>query len=135
MELERGSQWATGRRPKRSGRRRAEEGASCPTVLLLSLQCLRLLTHTFNREYSHSHVCISASESKVLALPGHCQAGRGQGGCMAGGGWLGRDQVGTVAQAVPAAGSLLTLAFPELVVALGTARRGPRRLEVWPLPV
>ena len=32
---------------------------------LLSLQCLRLLTHTFNREYTHSHVCISASESKV----------------------------------------------------------------------
>lgn len=45
------------------------ECASCPTVLLLSLQCLRLLTHTFNREYSHSHVCISASESKVLLLP------------------------------------------------------------------
>uniref|UniRef100_A0A8C9W632 plus-end-directed kinesin ATPase n=1 Tax=Scleropages formosus TaxID=113540 RepID=A0A8C9W632_SCLFO len=32
-------------------------------LLLLYLQCLRLLTHTFNREYSH--VCISASESKV----------------------------------------------------------------------
>lgn len=46
------------------------ECASCPTVLLLSLQCLRLLTHTFNREYSHSHVCISASESKVLLCPG-----------------------------------------------------------------
>uniref|UniRef100_A0A8B9VIE5 plus-end-directed kinesin ATPase n=1 Tax=Anas zonorhyncha TaxID=75864 RepID=A0A8B9VIE5_9AVES len=31
----------------------------------LAVKCLRLLTHTFNREYSHSHVCISASESKV----------------------------------------------------------------------
>lgn len=27
-------------------------------------QCLRLLTHSFNREYSH--VCVSASESKVV---------------------------------------------------------------------
>ncbi|KAI2527768.1 kinesin family member 1A, partial [Homo sapiens] len=27
--------------------------------------CLRLLTHTFNREYTHSHVCVSASESKA----------------------------------------------------------------------
>lgn len=35
------------------------------TGCLLFLQCLRLLTHTFNREYTHSHVCISASESKV----------------------------------------------------------------------
>lgn len=35
------------------------------TGCLLSLQCLRLLTHTFNREYTHNHVCISASESKV----------------------------------------------------------------------
>jgi len=36
--------------------------------LLCFLQCLRLLTHSFNREYSH--VCISASESKVvLNLP------------------------------------------------------------------
>uniref|UniRef100_A0AAR2J254 plus-end-directed kinesin ATPase n=1 Tax=Pygocentrus nattereri TaxID=42514 RepID=A0AAR2J254_PYGNA len=32
----------------------------------LSFQCLRLLTHTFNRDYSH--VCVSASESKVRAL-------------------------------------------------------------------
>lgn len=32
---------------------------------LFLLQCLRLLTHTFNREYTHSHVCVSASESKV----------------------------------------------------------------------
>ncbi|KAJ6669184.1 hypothetical protein lerEdw1_007993 [Lerista edwardsae] len=31
----------------------------------LAVKCLRLLTHTFNREYSHSHVCVSASESKV----------------------------------------------------------------------
>lgn len=30
---------------------------------LCCLQCLRLLTHSFNREYSH--VCVSASESKV----------------------------------------------------------------------
>ncbi|XP_052541414.1 kinesin-like protein KIF1A isoform X4 [Tympanuchus pallidicinctus] len=33
----------------------------------LAVKCLRLLTHTFNREYSHSHVCISASESKSCA--------------------------------------------------------------------
>lgn len=25
--------------------------------------------HTFNREYTHSHVCISASESKVGEAP------------------------------------------------------------------
>ncbi|KAK2108106.1 hypothetical protein P7K49_013271 [Saguinus oedipus] len=30
----------------------------------LAVKCLRLLTHTFNREYTHSHVCVSASESK-----------------------------------------------------------------------
>uniref|UniRef100_A0A8C9UWK6 plus-end-directed kinesin ATPase n=1 Tax=Spermophilus dauricus TaxID=99837 RepID=A0A8C9UWK6_SPEDA len=30
--------------------------------------CLRLLTHTFNREYTHSHVCISASESKLSEM-------------------------------------------------------------------
>lgn len=41
-----------------------EEGTSY-TLILICPQCLRLLTHTFNREYSHSHVCISASESKV----------------------------------------------------------------------
>lgn len=35
------------------------------TGRLLSPQCLRLLTHSFNREYTHSHVCVSASESKV----------------------------------------------------------------------
>ncbi|XP_066858235.1 kinesin-like protein KIF1A isoform X4 [Anser cygnoides] len=35
----------------------------------LAVKCLRLLTHTFNREYSHSHVCISASESKSCARP------------------------------------------------------------------
>ncbi|XP_057359335.1 kinesin-like protein KIF1A isoform X15 [Manis pentadactyla] len=34
----------------------------------LAVKCLRLLTHTFNREYTHSHVCISASESKVHSL-------------------------------------------------------------------
>ena len=50
---------------------RASRGRACGrsrhllTGHLLSLQCLRLLTHTFNREYTHSHVCISASESKV----------------------------------------------------------------------
>uniref|UniRef100_A0AAQ4RZI9 plus-end-directed kinesin ATPase n=1 Tax=Gasterosteus aculeatus aculeatus TaxID=481459 RepID=A0AAQ4RZI9_GASAC len=32
---------------------------------LFQIQCLRLLTHSFNREYSH--VCVSASESKVVA--------------------------------------------------------------------
>lgn len=31
---------------------------------VLYTQCLRLLTHSFNREYSH--VCVSASESKVV---------------------------------------------------------------------
>lgn len=31
--------------------------------LFIFCQCLRLLTHSFNREYSH--VCVSASESKV----------------------------------------------------------------------
>lgn len=40
------------------------------TVHALCPQCLRLLTHTFNREYTHSHVCISASESKVGGVPG-----------------------------------------------------------------
>ncbi|KAM7388696.1 hypothetical protein PAMP_024855 [Pampus punctatissimus] len=30
----------------------------------LAAKCLRLLTHSFNREYSH--VCVSASESKVV---------------------------------------------------------------------
>ncbi|XP_066412410.1 kinesin-like protein KIF1A isoform X17 [Molothrus aeneus] len=34
----------------------------------LAVKCLRLLTHTFNREYSHSHVCISASESKLSEM-------------------------------------------------------------------
>lgn len=34
----------------------------------LSPQCLRLLTHTFNREHTYSHVCVSASEGKVGAL-------------------------------------------------------------------
>ncbi|XP_073073922.1 kinesin-like protein KIF1A isoform X15 [Manis javanica] len=34
----------------------------------LAVKCLRLLTHTFNREYTHSHVCVSASESKVHSL-------------------------------------------------------------------
>ena len=28
-------------------------------------QCLRLLTHSFTREHTHGHVCVSASESKV----------------------------------------------------------------------
>ncbi|KAM5271091.1 kinesin-like protein KIF1A isoform 10-T12 [Hipposideros larvatus] len=30
----------------------------------LAVKCLRLLTHTFNREYTHSHVCVSASASE-----------------------------------------------------------------------
>lgn len=34
----------------------------------LAFKCLRLLTHTFNREYTHSHVCISASESKLSEM-------------------------------------------------------------------
>ncbi|XP_054978934.1 kinesin-like protein KIF1A isoform X3 [Sorex araneus] len=34
----------------------------------LAVKCLRLLTHTFNREYSHGHVCVSASESKLSEM-------------------------------------------------------------------
>ncbi|XP_068939503.1 kinesin-like protein KIF1A isoform X10 [Petaurus breviceps papuanus] len=34
----------------------------------LAAKCLRLLTHTFNREYTHSHVCVSASESKLSEM-------------------------------------------------------------------
>ncbi|XP_027822772.1 kinesin-like protein KIF1A isoform X16 [Ovis aries] len=34
----------------------------------LAFKCLRLLTHSFNREYTHSHVCISASESKLSEM-------------------------------------------------------------------
>uniref|UniRef100_A0A3Q3AHJ3 plus-end-directed kinesin ATPase n=1 Tax=Kryptolebias marmoratus TaxID=37003 RepID=A0A3Q3AHJ3_KRYMA len=34
--------------------------------LTFSFQCLRLLTHCFNREYSH--VCVSASESKISEM-------------------------------------------------------------------
>ncbi|XP_039768709.1 kinesin-like protein KIF1A isoform X7 [Ornithorhynchus anatinus] len=34
----------------------------------LAAKCLRLLTHTFNREYSHSHVCVSVSESKLSEM-------------------------------------------------------------------
>ncbi|XP_048362664.1 kinesin-like protein KIF1A isoform X15 [Sphaerodactylus townsendi] len=34
----------------------------------LAVKCLRLLTHTFNREYNHSHVCVSASESKLSEM-------------------------------------------------------------------
>lgn len=56
-----------------------EEGVSSPIILLFP-QCLRLLTHTFNREYSHSHVCISASESKVRLLCQVLLGGRGPGG-------------------------------------------------------
>uniref|UniRef100_A0A663LRR7 plus-end-directed kinesin ATPase n=1 Tax=Athene cunicularia TaxID=194338 RepID=A0A663LRR7_ATHCN len=54
--------------PWGSQRRMVGEGASHPTILLLSPQCLRLLTHTFNREYSHSHVCISLSEMSVTLM-------------------------------------------------------------------
>lgn len=105
-----------------------EEDASCPTIIFLSPQCLRLLTHTFNREYSHSHVCISASESKVLPLPGLHRAGRGREGYVAGGGWLGRDQMGTMACVVPALGSLpspLTLVFLELLALRTVPGEGP----------
>ncbi|KAB0403644.1 hypothetical protein E2I00_000341, partial [Balaenoptera physalus] len=31
-------------------------------------QCLRLLTHSFTREHTHGHVCVSASESKWSSL-------------------------------------------------------------------
>ncbi|XP_052606322.1 kinesin-like protein KIF1A isoform X10 [Peromyscus californicus insignis] len=34
----------------------------------LAVKCLRLLMHTFNREYTHSHVCVSASESKLSEM-------------------------------------------------------------------
>ncbi|XP_049470490.1 kinesin-like protein KIF1A isoform X1 [Panthera uncia] len=34
----------------------------------LAVKCLRLLTHTFNREYARSHVCVSASESKLSEM-------------------------------------------------------------------
>ncbi|KAM9248993.1 kinesin-like protein KIF1A isoform 8-T8 [Dugong dugon] len=34
----------------------------------LAVKCLRLLTHTFKREYTHSHVCVSASESKLSEM-------------------------------------------------------------------
>ncbi|XP_055258882.1 kinesin-like protein KIF1A isoform X3 [Moschus berezovskii] len=34
----------------------------------LAVKCLRLLTHSFNREYTHSHVCISASEGKLSEM-------------------------------------------------------------------
>ncbi|XP_040087948.1 kinesin-like protein KIF1A isoform X8 [Oryx dammah] len=34
----------------------------------LAFKCLRLLTHSFNREYTHSHVCVSASESKLSEM-------------------------------------------------------------------
>ncbi|XP_072724513.1 kinesin-like protein KIF1A isoform X1 [Ciconia boyciana] len=52
----------------------APEGRTSPTETPserqkeLAVKCLRLLTHTFNREYSHSHVCISASESKLSEM-------------------------------------------------------------------
>ncbi|XP_036376863.1 kinesin-like protein KIF1A isoform X2 [Megalops cyprinoides] len=53
----------------------SENGSLGPSVTLdspnerqreLAAKCLRLLTHTFNREYSH--VCISASESKLSEM-------------------------------------------------------------------
>ncbi|NXG70914.1 KIF1B protein, partial [Baryphthengus martii] len=52
----------------------APEGRTSPAMTPserqkeLAVKCLRLLTHTFNREYSHSHVCISASESKLSEM-------------------------------------------------------------------
>ena len=98
MKPGRGSHGVAGgcgrRKPKKSERTRVEEGASCPTVLLLSLQCLRLLTHTFNREYSHSHVCISASESKVPLLPQAPLGWRGPGGMRGWGALAGWGPVG-----------------------------------------
>lgn len=69
-----------------------EEGASCPTILPVRPQCLRLLTHTFNREYSHSHVCISASESKVPGRRGKLWGlwgWQGSGGMRGDLGWQG----------------------------------------------
>lgn len=126
MKLGRGSHRVQGdygrRKPKRSRRRRVEEGASYPTIFLLSSQCLRLLTHTFNREYSHSHVCISASESKVLPVPRAHRAAGGWEGCVAKRNWLDKGQVGTLVQVVPVLESPLpspALGFLELV-ALGT---------------
>ncbi|XP_060097967.1 kinesin-like protein KIF1A isoform X4 [Heteronotia binoei] len=35
----------------------------------LAVKCLRLLTHTFNREYSHSHVCLSEMSVTLLRDP------------------------------------------------------------------
>ncbi|XP_053775296.1 kinesin-like protein KIF1A isoform X11 [Desmodus rotundus] len=34
----------------------------------LAVKCLRLLTHTFNREHTYSHVCVSASEGKLSEM-------------------------------------------------------------------
>lgn len=76
------------------------------TGCLLSLQCLRLLTHTFNREYTHSHVCISASESKV---------GTESGPEPPPGSWLPRQSHGTPAVLGP--------------------HSLPRSLPCWPLPL
>ncbi|XP_038138291.1 kinesin-like protein KIF1A isoform X7 [Cyprinodon tularosa] len=50
----------------------AEREAACGSEITterqreLAARCLRLLTHSFNREYSH--VCISASESKISEM-------------------------------------------------------------------
>uniref|UniRef100_A0A8C5FBH6 Kinesin family member 1Aa n=1 Tax=Gadus morhua TaxID=8049 RepID=A0A8C5FBH6_GADMO len=42
---------------------RTNQGPPLKGVVVVLLCCLRLMTHSFNREYSH--VCVSASESKV----------------------------------------------------------------------
>ncbi|XP_061045126.1 kinesin-like protein KIF1A isoform X2 [Eubalaena glacialis] len=34
----------------------------------LAVKCLRLLTHSFTREHTHGHVCVSASESKLSEM-------------------------------------------------------------------
>ncbi|XP_028300554.1 kinesin-like protein KIF1A isoform X3 [Gouania willdenowi] len=47
-----------------------EEGSACECITErqreLAAKCLRLLLHSFNREYSH--VCVSASESKISEM-------------------------------------------------------------------
>lgn len=142
MKLGRGFHGAAGacgrRKTKRSGSRRVEEGASCPTIFLLSPQCLRLLTHTFNREYSHSHVCISASESKVLLQPQAPRGWQGLGRMCDLGEQAGWGQMGTMAKVVLAFGVPAPSALPGVPGDGGSqdfARRRPCRPEVLPHPV
>jgi len=104
MKPGRGSHGVAGGHSRRKPRRRrVEEGTSCLTVLL-SPQCLRLLTHTFNREYSHSHVCISASESKVMPLPRAPPGWRGPGGTCGWGGLAGQGPDGHHGMCGPCSG-------------------------------